>query len=78
MKELKKKLKQWENLNPTDSEKFTCIFEDSEEEVKIGYLNIEGFSESNHAEYLDYDLNLLQLVFLVLSETWLTVNMSNK
>ena len=54
------------------------IFEDSDEEVKIGYFNIEGFSESNHAEYLDHDLNLLQLDFLVLSETWLTVNISNK
>ena len=55
-----------------------CIFEDSDVEVKIGYFNIEGFLESNHAEYLDHDLNLLHLDFLVLSETWLTINISNK
>ena len=54
-----------------------CIFENADEEVKIGYFNIEGFLESNHAEYLDHDLNLLLLDFLVLSETWLTANITN-
>ena len=48
------------------------------EEMKIGYFNVEGFLESNHAAYLDNDLNLLELSFLIISETWLTVNISNK
>ena len=41
-------------------------------EMKLGYLNIRGFLESNHAEYLDSDKNLLELDFLVIAETWLT------
>ena len=45
---------------------FVKIFEE-EEEMKIGYLNIKGLFESNHAEYLDNDKNLLHLDFLVLS-----------
>ena len=32
---------------------------------------------SNHAKYLDADINLLNLDFLVISETWLTSNISN-
>ena len=55
-----------------------CIFEQNACEVKIGYFNMEGFMESNHSEYLDSDLNLLNLDFLILSETWLTVNIENK
>jgi hypothetical protein len=47
------------------------------EEVKLGYFNIRGFMESNHAEYLDCDRNLLHLDFLVLAETWLSSNISN-
>ena len=47
------------------------------EEMKVGYFNVEGFLESNHAAYLDNDLNLLELSFLIISETWLTVNISN-
>ena len=50
---------------------FDKIFEEEEEEIKVGYLNIRGLFESNHAEYLDNDKNLLHLDFLVLSETWL-------
>ena len=53
------------------------VFEETFEEVKIGYFNVEGFLESNHAKYLDHDLNLLHLDFLVLAETWLTENVSN-
>ena len=36
-----------------------------------------GFMESNHAEYLDNDRNLLHLDYLVLAETWLTSSVSN-
>ena len=48
------------------------IFADDKEETKIGYINIQGFLESNHAKYVDKDLNLLSLNILVCSETWLT------
>ena len=47
------------------------IFEDMDGEIKIGYFNIRGFLESDHAGYLDHDFNLLKLHFLVVSETWL-------
>ena len=53
------------------------IFEDESDEVKLGYFNIFGFMSSNHAEYLDSDLNLLCLDFLVVSETWLTSDVCN-
>ena len=39
------------------------------EEVKIGYLNINGLMEANHGSYLDQDKNLLNLDILVLAET---------
>ena len=45
------------------------IFEENCQEIKLGYLNIGGFLESNHAEYLDNDHNLLKLNLLVVSET---------
>ena len=41
-------------------------------------MNIEGFLESNHSGYLDHDLNLSHLDILVLSETWLTTDISNR
>jgi hypothetical protein len=39
---------------------------------------MRGYLESNHAEYLDNDRNLLNLHLLVVSETWLTFNTSNE
>ena len=51
------------------------IFEKATDEIKIGYFNMNGFLKSNH---LDNDLNLLNLEFLVLSETWLTEKTHNK
>jgi hypothetical protein len=53
------------------------IFEDETDDLKLGYFNINGLMVSNHAEYLDADINLLNLDFLVISETWLTSNISN-
>ena len=38
-----------------------AIDSDDDEEVKVGYLNIQGLLMSNHAKYLDHDLNLLSL-----------------
>ena len=54
------------------------IYEDSSKEFKLGYFNIRGFMEGQHAEYLDNDKNLQNLDILVLSETWLTHDVPNK
>ena len=48
------------------------IFEEYGREVKIGYLNVNGLIDGNHAEYIDKDRNLLQLDILVLAETKLS------
>ena len=40
---------------------FDHIFENKTDDLKLGYFNINGFMRSNHAEYLDSDLNLLHL-----------------
>ena len=52
------------------------IFND-DEEIKLGYFNIRGFLESDHAKYLDHDFNLLRVNFLVISETWLNHETAN-
>ena len=54
------------------------IFKEANSETKLGYFNISGFLESNHAEYLDNDINLLNLQLLIISETWLTSDIPNK
>ena len=46
-------------------------------EIKLDYFNMRGFLESDHSECLDHDLNLLQLHFLVLTETWLNPDTAN-
>ena len=53
------------------------IFEDITDDLKLGYFNINGLLRSNHAEYLDCDINLLHLDCLVVSETWLNSDVSN-
>ena len=53
------------------------IYEDDSEQLKVGYFNISGFMQSNHAEYLDKDINLLNLDYLVVAETWLSNDESN-
>ena len=40
-----------------------------ESEVKVGYLNINGVKDGNHALYLNSDHNLKNLDILVLAET---------
>ena len=57
---------------------FDEIFQDKKDEIKFGYFNINGFMRSNHAEYLDFDLNLLHLDFLVIAETWLNKETTNE
>jgi hypothetical protein len=53
------------------------IYEDDSDQLKLGYFNISGFMHGNHAAYLDKDINLLNLDYLVLSETWLSMEESN-
>ena len=43
------------------------IFES--EDIKVGYLNINGVKDGNHALYLNSDHNLKNLDILVLAET---------
>ena len=50
------------------------IFQNENDEIKLGYLNINGLSDGNHGKYLNSDHNLLQLDILVLSETKLENN----
>ena len=45
------------------------IFSQEKNEVKLGYLNINGLIDGNHGEYLNTDKNLLNLHILVLAET---------
>ena len=52
------------------------IFKIDDQEIKIGYLNINGLVDGGHAEYLNADFNLQSLDILVLAETKL--NNSNR
>ena len=58
------------------------IYSDTEvftrEDIKVGYLNINGLLDGFHAEYLNGDYNLLDLHILALSETHLTRNDSDE
>ena len=53
------------------------IFKENDDEIKLGYFNMRGFLESNHAKCLDHDHNLLNLHLLVVTETWLGSDTSN-
>ena len=46
-------------------------------EIKCGYLNVNGILEAGHSEYLNCDKNLLQLNVLVIAETKLTENVED-
>ena len=53
------------------------IFEHQVKEWKIGYLNINGLLDGNHATYFNSDKNLLNLDLVVLAETKLTCEVKN-
>ena len=53
------------------------IFGLTGEEVKLGYLNINGLLDGGHAQYLDADSNLQALDILVLAETKLVKENNN-
>ena len=48
------------------------IFSDKGNEIKIGYLNINGVLDADHFVYLNNDKNMLNLDILILAETKLT------
>ena len=48
------------------------IFLNSDQELKVGYLNIRNLTAKLHAEYVNADKNLFNLDILVIAETWLT------
>ena len=53
------------------------IFEDTSNEIKVGYLNINGLLEGNHLNYFDSDRNLNNLQIMVLSETKLLSSLNS-
>ena len=50
------------------------IFQMKNCEIRVGYFNINGLLEGNHAEYLNSDHNLKNLDILVIAETKLNKN----
>ena len=54
------------------------IFEFDEDDLKIGYFNINCLRDSLHGEYVNSDKNLLNLDLLCLSDTRLTEAVTNE
>ena len=54
------------------------IFQNNGEEIKAGYLNINGLIQGNHGLYLNSDHNLKHLDILVLAETKLDKSYSTE
>ena len=53
------------------------IFVNEEDELKAGYLNINGLNDGGHAEYLNEDKNLKHLQLLIISETKLDARVTS-
>ena len=53
------------------------IFE-SKDEIKIGYLNIQGLNKGKSLEFVNSDNNLKELDYLVIAETWLNDSISDQ
>ena len=45
------------------------IYSKQNEEVKVGYLNVNGLLDANHGAYINNDKNIMNLDILVLAET---------
>jgi len=58
--------KQYEFKNTFLNQK---VFVNDSNELKAGYLNINGFKEANHCHYLNEDKNLQDLDLIVIAET---------
>ena len=54
------------------------VFEDHEYEIKLGYLNINGLLDADHYEYLNNDINILNLDLIVIAETKLLAETKNE
>ena len=54
------------------------VFNIENSEMKIGYLNINGLFEGNHCEYFNADRNLMNLDIIMLSETKLHKDQTDK
>ena len=50
---------------------------DSNEELKLGYVNTRGLLKGSSLEFINSDINLQHLDYLVIAETWLTKNTSS-
>ena len=55
----------------------TPIFEKKDDELKIGYINIDTLYEGRSEQFLNNDQNLLNLDILAVADTRLTKNHSN-
>ena len=80
-KSIEEKINAMRKFNPYSFKKIFVeedIFELSGDEIKIGYLNINGFFDGGHAEYLNEDFNLQNLDILVLSETKFDLYLKNR
>ena len=53
------------------------VFQRKEEELKVGYLNINGILDANHNDYLNRDRNLHNLHILVVAESKLDHTISD-
>ena len=53
------------------------IFTLDDSEIKVGYLNINGLMDGNHAQYFNADMNLKSLDMIVLAETKLEFKTSD-
>ena len=74
-KSIRAKLEAFKQFNSYKTKKVYIeeeIFENPENEIKIGYLNCNGLMQANHAQYINCDRNLKKLDLLALAESKLT------
>ena len=71
-KSIEEKVLAMRRYNPYEFKKIYLddeVFVNENQEIKLGYLNINGLLDGGHAEYLNADMNLKYLDILILSET---------
>lgn len=79
-KSIEEKILAMRKFNPYQFKKIYLneeVFTIKGDEIKIGYLNINGFFEGGHGMYLNKDENLQNIDILVLAETKLTLKYSD-
>ena len=78
---LKEKVNSFRKFNSYEVKKVYLneeIFKSPEKEIKMGYLNINGFFNGGHGEYLNADKNLSALDLLVIAESHLTPKIGDR